>query len=445
MESPSGRAVLFLLKSAKLQQPLAIFLENVEGIRSHPHMGILKRFIAWAGYRMVWCQSSCLSDVSHCIRRRWVAVLIRQDLLPDASASHGVFKLGGQDVVCWADPVHQWNIPESMRNQLAIDENLWPSYACRELLPAQKQSRVGSDSPVDVLRARVPDANEPLATLVANYGVQHLLSSQQIRSRGIFAEILEVENEKFEFFHPVLKASLLGCTQSLYFPDDALVALAHVGNAISIPQAALTVRIGLQSLQLCNNETSIKGMVVKLWNQRLTAQNSVCVEVQSGYALFTLNDYLLLGGVLRCPLSTNDEEFCMSITWPDQVVTNVTFSHGDRVGDVLVKMQFQQTVVQSWGLWIESDASFKCATSRLPPHDFSCILAYARDSNSHSDTISTVVDSAEELGSGEVGVWEPTAPMVDEDKLMISFFVRLIEGDAMMVAMHPTSSFITGP
>lgn len=78
LEIPSGRAFLFVLKAARACQPLVIGAENVDGIRSHGHFRSILKFASWAGYRVAWSQISCLSEVSNCIRRRWLAVSVRE-------------------------------------------------------------------------------------------------------------------------------------------------------------------------------------------------------------------------------------------------------------------------------------------------------------------------------------------------------------------------------
>lgn len=441
MESPSGRAILFLLKSAKIMQPLAIFLENVEGIRSHPHMSILKRFITWAGFKVVWSQSSCLSEISHCFRKRWLAVLIRQDLIQDAPEGFGTFRLGGCDIVGWNEPDHQWNLPTSMNKQLIIDENLWPSYGCRELLPSQRQERVVSDSPVDVLRARIPSPHEPLATLVASYGTQHLLSSQQLKARGIFADVVESDHQQFSFLDPVMWMSLLGCTQSTFLPADVTAAFAHVGNSIAVPQAALAVMVGLHATKLCDPGVSIKGTVMKLWQQRLNASNSVCVEVPSGFALFTINDYLLLGGVQRCPPSVGGEDFSITITWPDQVFTNVAFRQGDRVGDVLQKLHIHDHLLASWGVWDEDDLIFRGASSELPSRDLQGVLAFTKSCERDVSIVPTIEDSTCDSPLSDEGRVKGSEVSACVKERHISFFVRMIDDSVKMVCATVTTTF----
>lgn len=94
LETSSGRAFLFALKAVRAHQPLVLCAENVEGIRSHGHFRIILRFAAWAGYKLAWSQIKCLSEISHCLRSRWLAVFVRQDLVSQSNMI-GSFNLGG--------------------------------------------------------------------------------------------------------------------------------------------------------------------------------------------------------------------------------------------------------------------------------------------------------------------------------------------------------------
>eukprot|EP00438_Fugacium_kawagutii_P020750 Skav227427 [mRNA] locus=scaffold1986:183488:186964:- [translate_table: standard] len=242
LELPTGRAFLFVLKAARANQPLFICVENVDAITSHRHFRILLRFGAWAGYKLAWSHISCLSEISHCMRRRWLAVLVRQDLLHDSTFG-GNFKLGGIEITPWYDDTFAWALPSSLEDQLKLDQQLIDVYADPKWLPRAKAGALQSGDRQEVLMARVPDKALPLPTLVASYGTQHWLSESQLNDKGIFADLQMLADGTVAFFPPTMWAGLLGNLKSLFlegFIDDFF---KHLGNAISTPQAALAILV----------------------------------------------------------------------------------------------------------------------------------------------------------------------------------------------------------
>lgn len=126
-----------------------------------------------------------------------------------------------------------------------------------------------------VLKERVQDPYETLPTLCASYGNQHNLSSTHLAERGIFA-VLDHDGKDFFFIDPFAHCALLGATESIAVSFKMVLAFRQVGNAISVPQAILTLGVGFRAL--LKWDFAVKDLVLQCWAARLTSFSSFIVH-----------------------------------------------------------------------------------------------------------------------------------------------------------------------
>lgn len=102
-----------------------------------------------------------------------------------------------------------------------------------------------SDDPTtndQVLWERAPPTDQPLPTLCASYSAQHLLAPRHVQTRGLFTFLRRTANG-FEFFDPGHFCSLFGTQSHVVLPTKVSEAFRIVGNAISVPQAVLSLGV----------------------------------------------------------------------------------------------------------------------------------------------------------------------------------------------------------
>eukprot|EP00438_Fugacium_kawagutii_P001736 Skav219917 [mRNA] locus=scaffold2006:81597:85595:- [translate_table: standard] len=327
-----GKVLLHILTWARKAQPLFLALENVDGLAAHEHFRILKLFIRWAGYKLKWTLVHDMSQISPSYRKRWLAVAVRCDIVDSWPVQlDPVFV---EQIPSWHCSAFDFPLPESLKQQLTIDEHLSVPYGRRDMLPkAKREGIVPSSSPSQVLQARVTSKEEPLPTLVASYSSQHRLPSKWLEASGIFADLLVDDSGNFCFQSPALWTIMLGNAHTLHLPRGRQKIFHMLGNAISVTHASMTLLVALKEVDIYSSFFSIKGDVIKVWESKLTAENAICVETSAGFAIRPIHE--ICTQVLK-----RTHQFCShgdvvcTIEWPDGEYTTHQFASGALVEQV---------------------------------------------------------------------------------------------------------------
>ena len=183
--------------------------------------------------------------------------------------------------------MYDFPVPSQIQHQLKLGNDLCLIYGDPDLLPPSKKSIGALRSTTEVLQSRCIKQNEVLPTLCAMYSQQHLIDKDHLKQKGIFAALQCVDGV-FQFFSPLLFASLLGAvvTEPVFLPVKLAPAFLHIGNAISVPHAVLTLAVGFFALKF--TDLSVTKVVSSAWADRLTVSNTI---------VFRSRDF-----VVMCPL-----------------------------------------------------------------------------------------------------------------------------------------------
>ena len=285
LECDNGVAFAECIAKIRALRPIAAFFECADKIISHPHFRILRMSLQAAGYRQCWSNVVPYENLAHMCRTRWLAVWIRADVT-DVQAL-GSFKLADVHRAEWSSSMYDFPVPSQIQHQLKLGNELCKIYGDPCLLPPSKKNKGVLCSTADVLQARCIKQNEALPTLCAMYSQQHLIDANHLQQKGIFAALHYVDGS-FQFFSPLLLASLLGAvvTEPVFLPVKIAPAFLHIGNAISVPHAVLTLAVGFFALRF--TELSVTQVVSRAWADRLTVSNTI---------VFRSRDF-----VVMCPL-----------------------------------------------------------------------------------------------------------------------------------------------
>ena len=348
IDSDDGRSIIRASVNLRVLQPIAFALENVANFKSHPHASFVLAFLRWAGYHMIWDQCHELGQISCANRLRWLGVFIRNDIKEEFVG--GRFGLCDHRKQQWNSSLYDFIIPQSLSEQLEITPDLLPIYGDKRLLPYAKQTSFMTQQ--DVLKARCPEPEEQLATLVASYTSQHLLPRDHIEKSGIFAELHSIDGEKFHFFDPVRWASILGNLHTLFLPKEAREAFKILGNCIAVPHAALAMVIMFNVTVLKEHPLPVTLTIFRMWRDRTTAMNSLVCEFDQGYALATPNDFVMCGPVVRSNICE-----CVEVTgrivkllWPDGTNSNIEIPQITKVHEILQMLEIPNPLKHLWGL-----------------------------------------------------------------------------------------------
>ena len=270
---------------ARVRPILALF-ECSDGLEAHPHWRVLSAALQLAGYQRLWSQDVAMHQLTGNHRTRWLAVWSRQDVVGHKSAERLLCATSRRAL--WNDQKHCFALPQSLVDDLTLDEALLQIYGRKDLLPPAKKARVlEGASTLQVLLQRTLQSGEYLPTLCASYTAQHHLQAEHVQSKGIFATLIQ-ENGGFRFIDPFVFASLFGTTSTLALPGNLRTAFHQLGNAISQLHALVAVLFAMEGV---SGEMIPKlALVTQCWEERLTTDNAIVRVVDGMYVLQPIAD-----------------------------------------------------------------------------------------------------------------------------------------------------------
>lgn len=175
-----------------IAQPIYVPAECVKDIVAHGHFHVVEELMRLLGYKKVWSQVATLHQLAHCVRDRWLAVWVRNDV--PAQPLDVEFRLIASKLEMWSSDVYAFAIPRGIKDQLVLSSSECDIYGDLDLLPTSLKPKAKNfQEPLGVIRARVPATTKPLPTLCANYSSQNLLNKSHLERKGIFAVLIQEE------------------------------------------------------------------------------------------------------------------------------------------------------------------------------------------------------------------------------------------------------------
>eukprot|EP00435_Cladocopium_sp_Y103_P051423 s1804_g16.t1 len=222
-------------------------LENVPGLPSHEHFGLLRKVMSESGFDLVLSSQDKVFPVLPIMRVRWLATCVRKGILfsneklsmvsavflpktmPGVGTSNSIGLFG-----CVQNVLEDWEVA-----QCVPDADVFRVLGNPEFLPLNMRGKEYMKmNPTQVLSLRTKDVRQPLPNVMAAQGSQHQLPEDLLSEKGLYSFLLSV-NQCLRFATPFEICAAMGfpCTTGL--PDAFHEAWHLVGNALSVPQAAL--------------------------------------------------------------------------------------------------------------------------------------------------------------------------------------------------------------
>lgn len=286
LESENGLAFSESIEKIRFLRPVVVLFECTDKTPAHPHFQIIKMSMQFAGYRSVWSQIMPYEAIANMFRTRWLAVWVRCDVKDVQSL--GSFKIADVQKLAWNSSSYDFPIPGQLLHQMKLNAELKGIYGNPRFLPQAMKGRCGQpQNEHDVLKSRCIGVRETMPTLCASYTQQHLIDESHLSCKGIFAALNYVQDD-FLFFSPLMCTALLGATiaEPVFLPVKLALAFRHIGNAIAVPHAVLTLAVALVSIKAI--QLTISQTVLKAWQDRMMTSNTI---------VFRCNDF-----VIMCPL-----------------------------------------------------------------------------------------------------------------------------------------------
>lgn len=309
-ESDNGMSMGSAIYAIRIVRPIIALFECADTVPGHPHYKLIRYGLAFAGYTMVWTSISTYHELSAMQRSRWLSIWVRNDI--KSFEITGDFKMSVPGKMPWNHAMYSFFLPFALRQQLLLDDQLRGIYGDVRFLPKNRKSclsvGVGCEG---VLQARVLPEKSQMPTLCASYTQQRLLSEDHLLKKGIFAPLAKI-GEDFLFIDPFRFISLLGmpCDQTIFCDCDTEVIFRHIGNAISVPHALVSILIALTSVGF--TRIPIVRSVVECWNAR-TMRVYAVVLVARDFFIITPKDKAKFF-FHHCGLSQSKGDICLSFT-----------------------------------------------------------------------------------------------------------------------------------
>ena len=270
---PEGWAFVDAIRTAIAGQPHLLAFECVDEIASHSHFALLEALLQWGGFSCAWQGVMPFHQLSHVNRSRWLSVWMRNDVFKLAEGPS--LPIRAERLIPWSAQHYRFIVPKPLKDQLCLSHSEKCIYGDVEMLPPTKRKGMPSDASTQrVLQARLQDPYDALPTLCASYSNQHNLAKLHLLEKGIFA-VLDSDGRDFFFIDPFAHCALLGATESVVVSSKIVLAFKQIGNAISVPQAFLTLCVALKAI--LSWDTPLAELVLRCWACRLTSFSSFVV------------------------------------------------------------------------------------------------------------------------------------------------------------------------
>eukprot|EP00435_Cladocopium_sp_Y103_P011103 s4555_g2.t2 len=222
-------------------------LENVPGLPKHEHYGLLKKVMSLSGFDLVLSNQDKVLPVLPIMRVRWLATCVRKGVpfsdeklsmanaisfpksMPGVGEMNSIGLFG-----CVQTVLMDWELAQCVPDADALKVLGNP-----EFLPLNLRGKdyLKMESE-EVLSLRTRDARQPLPNVMAAQGNQHKLPVDLLAEKGLYTFLLRI-NDWLRFATPFEICAAMGFPSTTGLPDAFHEAWHMVGNALSIPHAAL--------------------------------------------------------------------------------------------------------------------------------------------------------------------------------------------------------------
>ena len=226
----SGTAVLHAIMKLAFARPSIILIENVAGFRTHEQWAWVHALLDFAHYQQVWETTSDLSEVLPQHRKRYLAVyrntLDQQH--PTAACCGWIPQFAVSLTKC--DVILSPDQARSCQCELAPE--VLQKYQDKNLAPSQRPEK------------RYKHGGSIFACVMGSYRHAHNLPHNLLQAKGLFGDLLR-QDGGLRFLSHAEIAMLQGCVGHLTLRGTDKSMSLILGNAISVPHAALTIANGL--------------------------------------------------------------------------------------------------------------------------------------------------------------------------------------------------------
>eukprot|EP00439_Symbiodinium_sp_Y106_P054822 s1792_g7.t1 len=279
LESPDGRLILRLIAILQVVRVPVVCLEEVTGFLQHADFPTVMQ--AWddAGYVCIFREELQLAEVAPTWRKRLLMIFAHKQRVPEAChvltfqpwVPHPRPSLSGMRA-------HFNILPADLLKSCEVGPDVLAKYLDPWFLPPGVRT-----DPASVQRFRLANPTQQARTFMAAYHRQHDLPVGMLERRGLLCSLLQVSG-KIRFFSAPEIASCHGAQQMHLIVADDARSMTTLGNALAVPQAALTLAHALRCFPEVSQVAPAAAVRIVLEN-RLHAGNTGLFRVNEGWLL----------------------------------------------------------------------------------------------------------------------------------------------------------------
>ena len=234
LSSPVGMLMIRMADIASALDISYVMLEQVSGFQAHPHYSVVMSIWSQAGFSVSWKATLDLIHVLPCQRSRHLIVLKRavdtQAMLP------APFQWKTPHPGSLASTSALFDLPPNMLQQCIPSPDTLNLYLNPAFIPHLRNCQ----GPSDAEAFRIKEGHQTTSCFLAQYSFGHLLPPDLLQGKGLFGSLVRSHGE-VRFFGPPEVASLHGATRPILCHHNRRLSQRLLGNAISIPHAAVTL------------------------------------------------------------------------------------------------------------------------------------------------------------------------------------------------------------
>ena len=268
-DDQNGMAFASAIGLIRIYRPKYVALENVKHFQEHGQFPIVQTLIQWAGYRFMHQGIYDAGQLLPVKRPRYLAVLKRIE--NDDESFQWQFWKTNPNVT-----PNMWDAwtptPKDEFPQFTLASEAKCMYLDPKLLPFGTASQFGKD----MMKYRVPPANQKLPVFMAAYGSHHHLPFSLLKEKGMHGFFAR-ENGTYRWFKPDEILLLHSHPYSCTLLKPAELSWKFLGNAIVIHHAILVLANILRNQQGYQSENAFDTILQTLENRRLRANTSMIV------------------------------------------------------------------------------------------------------------------------------------------------------------------------
>lgn len=282
LQSNDGMLTLHIWSKLSILRVPVVCMEMVAAMLEHEHWHVVKMYIRWCGYRIMWVKDMHLQEILPQTRNRMLLIAILDD---EPLHPHRCTEWSRVEAYTLQSYKALFLLNETWMKHAMPDSSTLDMYLDPALLPGMRGhfgvANKKCKRDVEAYRIRLPHGIA--SCIMANYSFSHLLPKHVIERKGLFGSLI-LSAQGIRFFALPELIALFGTTNSLILPKNIRKAIHIVGNCIAVPHAVLAVANAAAFYMPSLSQVDVQELVHKVHALRLHHDNMIALEGELSFS-----------------------------------------------------------------------------------------------------------------------------------------------------------------